>query len=345
MLVRKSVSLRGIFYFSGHHIPWLTAWAVSVACLYQYTSLREFAIPWLPASIIATAVAFYVGFKNNQSYDRVWEARKIWGAIVNGSRSWSNMTDNFISNLYKESPASSNEIKQIKQQLIYRHIAWLYVLRNQLLVATQWEHASLKGLYGVWGRKNIEKFGLGNYKNEDIDALLAKYLSKEELEQKSQYANYATKLIHLQGKELAALREQDFLSDRKHIELQRMLNDFYEQQGKAERIKKFPLPRLYANLSFVFVCIFIIMLPFCLMGEFSKLGDVGIWISVPLVVIVGWVYVSMELVGDYSENPFEGSYNDVPMLSICRTIEIDLLQMLGETELPKPIQPVGNVLM
>ncbi len=87
------------------------------------------------------------------------------------------------------------------------------------------------------------------------------------------------------------------------------------------------------------------MLPFCLMGEFSKLGDIGIWISVPLVVVLGWVYVSMELVGDYSENPFEGSYNDVPMLSICRTIEIDLLQMLGETDVPEPILPVGDILM
>ena len=81
------------------------------------------------------------------------------------------------------------------------------------------------------------------------------------------------------------------------------------------------------------------------MGEFSKLGDVGIWICVPLVVIVGWVYISMELVGDYSENPFEGSYNDTPMLSICRTIEIDLLQTLGEKDVPEAIQPIGYVLM
>lgn len=345
MLVRKQVSLKGIFYFSGHHIPWLTVWATSVACLYQFTSLSEVAIPWLPASIIATAVAFYVGFKNNQAYDRVWEARKIWGAIVNSSRSWSNMTDNYVSNLFREEMATEIELKKLKQQLIYRHIAWLYTLRNQLLVATQWEHASLKGLYGTWGRKNIERFGLGNYKNEDIDAILKKYLTGHEYAGKSKYANHATQLIHLQGKQLADLRANNFLNDFKHVELQKMLNDFYDQQGKAERIKKFPLPRLYANLSFIFVCIFIILLPFCLMGEFSKLGDIGIWISVPLVVIVGWVYVSMELVGDYSENPFEGSYNDVPMLSICRTIEIDLLQMLGEDKIPAPIQPVGNVLM
>ncbi|WP_156308360.1 bestrophin family protein [Sphingobacterium endophyticum] len=345
MLVKKNVSFLGILFFSGHHIPWLTVWAVSVACLYQFTSLGEVAIPWLPASIIATAVAFYVGFKNNQAYDRVWEARKIWGAIVNSSRSWGNMLDNYISNLIREDPLSELQLKEIKQQLIYRHIAWLYTLRNQLLATTQWEHASQKGLVGKWGQRNITKYGVGIYTNDDIDSILKKYLTDEEYVRKTNYANYATELIHLQGIQLASLRQQNLLNDFRHLELQKMLNDFYDQQGKAERIKKFPLPRLYANLSFVFVCIFIILLPFCLMGEFSKLGDIGIWISVPLVVLVGWIYVSMELVGDYTENPFEGSYNDVPMLSICRTIEIDLLQMFDETDVPKPIQPIGNILM
>jgi putative membrane protein len=53
----------------------------------------------------------------------------------------------------------------------------------------------------------------------------------------------------------------------------------------------------------------------------------------------------MELVGDYSENPFEGLGNDIPMLSLCRVIEIDLREMLGETDLPPAIQPVNGILM
>jgi len=62
-------------------------------------------------------------------------------------------------------------------------------------------------------------------------------------------------------------------------------------------------------------------------------------------VLVAWIYLCMELVGDYSENPFEGLGNDIPMLSLCRVIEIDLREMLGETELPPPIQAVNGVLM
>lgn len=132
---------------------------------------------------------------------------------------------------------------------------------------------------------------------------------------------------------------------RRQLDMQNVLNDFYDHQGRAERIKKFPLPRQYANLSFVFNCIFIFLLPLGIVAEFAKLGDAGVWLMIPFGTIVGWIYVVMELIGDYSENPFEGLATDVPMLSICRTIEIDMLQILGETELPKPIQPVNDVLM
>ncbi len=70
-----------------------------------------------------------------------------------------------------------------------------------------------------------------------------------------------------------------------------------------------------------------------------------IWITIPIAAIVGWIYVVMELIGDYSENPFEGLGTDIPMLSICRTIEIDLLKMMGETDLPEPIQAINDILM
>jgi putative membrane protein len=73
----------------GFHLVWLTLWASLVALLFHYTRWRWMVIPWVPVSLIGTAVAFYVGFKNNQAYDRLWEARKIWGGIVNSSRSFS----------------------------------------------------------------------------------------------------------------------------------------------------------------------------------------------------------------------------------------------------------------
>ena len=332
MLVRKNINLKGILEFAGHHFWWLVAYMFISALLYKL-GWQWISIPWLPVSLIGTAVAFYVGFKNNQSYERVWEARKIWGAIVNSSRSWA-----VTINAYVRKPDTADaKIKTIKTALIYRHIAWLYTLREQLLVPTQWEHVSLKHLFGRLAAQRREGFGIGQFKD---------FLNEQ---QKHNYfhdkhtwdfaANQATQIINLQSQHLAELEEQEFLHMRRQLDMQTVLNDFYDHQGRAERIKKFPLPRQYANLSFIF------LLPLGIVAEFAKLGEAGVWLMIPFGTIVGWIYVVMELIGDYSENPFEGLGTDVPMLSICRTIEIDMLQILGETEIPKPIQPVNDVLM
>jgi len=76
-----------VLQWTWHHIFWLFVLTGGGALLY-YFEIISFSIPWLPVSVIGTAVAFYVGFKNNQAYDRMWEARKIWGGIVNDSRAW-----------------------------------------------------------------------------------------------------------------------------------------------------------------------------------------------------------------------------------------------------------------
>lgn len=88
MLVFKYISPQRVLLWTGKYIISLSIWVSSVALLYHYADLKWLSIPWLPLSLIGTAVAFYVGFKNNSSYDRMWEVRKIWGAIVNSSRAW-----------------------------------------------------------------------------------------------------------------------------------------------------------------------------------------------------------------------------------------------------------------
>lgn len=341
MLVRKSMSLKAIYLFAGHHLSWLTGWMTLVTVIYYFLDGNSFNIPWLPLSVVGTAVAFYVGFKNNQAYDRLWEARRIWGAIVNSSRMWGSMVKAYVVN----DKISEQELHQLKQQLIYRHIGWLYQLREQLLVPTPWEHVSLNHMFGRFSKERREHYGIGAFQDQVNAVNMNKYVSPEEQNENATFGNAATHLLDKQAQELAQLNKQGSLSHFKQMELQKILNDFYESQGQAERIKRFPLPRQYGSLSFVFVCIFIFLLPFGIVGEFSKLGTFGIWMSIPFGVLIGWVYVVMELIGDYSENPFEGLPNDVPMFSICRTIEIDLLQMLDEKDVPPPVKPIHNILM
>ena len=345
MFVNKNFSLKGIIAFSGHHVLWLTAWAGSVTALYEFFLFEYVSVPWLPYTIIGTAVAFYVGFKNNQSYGRLWEARIIWGGIVNSSRAWGSMVRSFTSTLFTSESISDHDINVISQRLIYRHIAWLYTLRDQLLVPTQWEHISMRSHISTIARRRREQWGIGLYNEEDIEKLVTSLLEPNEYKDLAKYKNKATHLIDEQSLELKALRERVLLDDFRHMELQKLLTEFYALQGKCERIKKFPLPRQYGSMSLIFTGIFIFLLPLGMASEFHKLGELGAWLAVPFTVLVCWIYIVMELVGDYSENPFEGTGNDIPMLSLCRTIEIDLRQMLGETNLPSPIEPKNGVLM
>ena len=345
MYVRKNFNLKAILGFSGVHIIWLSIWATISISIYQFSGLKWLAIPWLPLSVIGTAVAFYVGFKNNSAYDRLWEARKIWGGIVNDSRSWGACVISFVNNLSRDKDVSEYDLNNIKKDLIYRHIAWLYTLRSQLLVPTEWEHINQGNHIGKTTKKRMKKYGVGMYVDELTMRELKFCLHKEELKELEIYNNVATHIIDNQSRKLAGLREDRLIDDFRHMELQKILNSFYTLQGKCERIKKFPFPRQYGSMSFVFIGIFIFLLPLGMVSEFEKLGTHGVWLSLPFTVLVGWIYVMMELVGDYSENPFEGLGNDIPMYSLCRTIEIDLRQMLGETDIPKPVQPKNGILM
>jgi len=312
---------------------------------YEYTGWEWMKIPWFPLSVIGTAVAFYVGFKNNQSYDRVWEARKIWGAIVNNSRAWGSIVKAFIGNQFRDENLNEEEIYRIKKKLIYRHIGWLYTLRKQLLIPEPWEHIKQGFFIGRVNEKRMKKFGTGLYEDEISTINIHEFLPPGEYEKLITYKNTATQIIDQQSQDLENLRSKDLIDDLRHMQLQSTLSKFYDEQGKCERIKKFPLPRQYGAMSFVFVSIFIYLLPFGMIGEFVYIEDFGPVVGFFLTILVSWIYLVMELIGDYSENPFEGLSNDIPMLSICRTIEIDLREMLGEKDLPPKIEAKFGILM
>ncbi|MEZ5016967.1 MAG: bestrophin family ion channel [Flavipsychrobacter sp.] len=345
MFINKHFTVKEVMQFSGRHLIWLTTWAVFITALFEFTHWEWMSIPWLPLAAIGTAVAFYLGFKNNSAYDRLWEARKIWGAIVNSSRMWGATTRSFVSNQFTDKTHSEAELQEIHRKLLYRHIGWLYALRGQLLVPTPWEHISQSKHYRKVAEQYKEMWGVGMNDEDVTKEQIALHLPADELERLKSYKNTATQIIDQQSQDLKELRSQNLIDDFRHMELQKILNDFYIHQGKAERIKKFPLPRQYGSASFIFVSLFIFLLPFGIVSEFHKLGEFAVWLSVPFIVIVGWVFVMMELIGDYSENPFEGLGNDIPMLSLCRTIEIDLKEMLGEDNIPPAIESRGSVLI
>jgi ion channel-forming bestrophin family protein len=337
MYIKRYFSWRILYFISWRMILWSLFTGMLAMFTYSYLGWKWVAIPWLPVSLIGTAVAFYVGFKNNQSYDRVWEARKVWGGIVNLSRSFGAATRAFM--LYGRAKGiDPAEIHKEVRVLILRHIAWLHALKHAMRQRTAWEHdlpASIRQ------RRFFEKHI--DFSSLEKDGSLC--LSAEELKWILQKKNAATHLLDKQSQHVADLRARGFIDHFEQIELQRLVTDMYAEQGATERIKNTPLPRQYSTSSHIFIIIFTYLLPFAMLQEFEKLdGGNLIWLMLPFNLIVSWVFSLMEYTGDYSENPFEGLLNDVPIYSIVRNIEIDLKEMLGEENLPERMKPVLDVL-
>lgn len=308
--------------------------------IFEWFNCKWLSLPWLPIALLGTAVAFVVGFKNNASYDRLWEARRIWGGIVNSSRSLAVMTRDYITNKHATNKLSEAELSAIHQTIIQRHIAWLTALRYQLREPRIWE-----SIYKPHNQEYKNKWFTVEEQNNNLIDALKPYLSNDEYEQVISKSNKATQILALQSAHFKKLEEHGHLEDFRHIELEKMISEFYNHQGGSERIKNFPYPRQYATLNLWFVKIFILLIPFGMLHEFEKLGSHMVWLTIPFSALSGWVFTTMERIGESSESPFEGSANDVPLTALSRTIEIDLLEILGIQHTLKPIQPQNNILL
>jgi putative membrane protein len=303
--------------------------------LYEAFEWRWLSIPWTVVALLGTATAFIVGFKNVQTYNRTWEARQIWGGAMSASRSWAMMCRDYINDTTKS------------RELIYRHFAWLTALRYQLRAERSWEAANKS--------YNIEYKSLYSVpeKETSIEDELTKYISKEELKMILPAKNKATQLLGLQSAALRNLYEEGVLENFRFMSMHEVLRSFSSHQGKSERIKNFPYPRQYATINTLFVKLFCILLPFGLLGEFNRLNNQidgvlkgnMVWLVIPFSVLISWIYTSLEQVGESTENPFEGNANDVPISQMSRAVEIDIRELLGETELPPALQAKNNIVL
>lgn len=328
----RRFKLGEVIYWTRRDIYYFIGFATIPTVLYYFFGIKWLIIPWVAIALVGTATAFIVGFKNTQTYNRLWEARQIWGSIINTSRAWGILARDTVNAEKKEITA-----------LIYRHVAWLTALRYQMREPRVWENMHLKS--------NIEysRFFKVPEKETPVEEELKKFLSAEELTFILAKKNRATQIIAMQSGHLKLLKENKKITDLDFIELERTLATLYDHQGKSERIKNFPYPRQFATINQMFIRLFIGMLPFGILHEFGKLSDLFgawfIWLTIPCSVVVAWVFHVMERIGESTENPFEGGANDVPISSICRTIEIDLRDMLNEKDLPAALAPINNILM
>lgn len=334
MYAARNLSFNFIIRFAWKPLLVFFIYSSILTILHEVANFTFIAIPFAPVGLVGTAVAFYVGFKNNSSYERLWEARKIWGSIVNISRAFTV----FILDYIQPSEELDREaLKEHQRIMVYRHLAYINSLRIEL--------RSRK----VWGNTNdpfttivSEKT---NFHLQDHLEEIKQFLHDDEAEILYNKTGTSTHILRKQSEHIVHMQKSGCIDVYKQIEMGNMIKDLYDQQGACERIKNYPFPRQYAFFSELFVWILAILLPFGLIGELAKLGNAYIWLAIPLSVIISWIFNVMEIVGDKSENPFEKGINDIPMTAICRSIEIDLREMLEEKEIPGRILPVKNIIM
>ena len=312
--------------------------------LIEYLGLSWLKLPWAPIAIIGSAVAFVIGFQNNSAYDRIWEARKIWGGIVNISRTFGMFTQDMITNEHATSKLTKTELDHETKTLTYRHIAWMTALRHAMRQSKSWETSSSDRS----NQRFIKLIGSPEMRSNLIDDLRP-YLSKEDMDYVLSKDNKQTALLYLQSHHLKQLKEKGIIWEFSFLELENVLKEMFSFQGKSERIKNFPYPRQFATLNHYFMWVFVLFLPLGIIPQFAEMGHemvvnfpiVGkyfIWLSVPICAIIAWVFHTMERIGRMGENPFEGLMNDVPISTIARGIEIDLRQNLGENKEDIPDQ-------
>jgi len=305
---------KDVFEVSKYNITY-SLMIVFIAVILKVTNYySDWGVPVAITAVLGTALSILLGFSNSQAYDRWWEARKIWGNIVNDSRSFAKQVITFIQ---FEDDHHHAATKEIRKKIIYRHLAFINILRLQLRE-----------------EKNPEKF----------TAILNEFISPDEHESVKGVQNIATQLMKNQSIDMRKIYDRKLMNEFMYVQMDQTMSNFYTYQGQAERIKKTPFLPTYHFFSKVFLYFFITLLPFSLLSNIDMAATT--WMMIPITVIIGWVFHIIYLNGHVYATPFNNSAFDTPMTSICNTIEIDLKEMLGGDELiPVKLQAHKGILM
>lgn len=246
----------------------------------------------LPA-FLGTAISLLLSFKLNQSYDRWWEARKIWGAIVNDSRTLVIQALSFTSD--------GGDPEEAVVRIARRQIAWCHCLGQ-----------SLRGL--------------------DWKVGAAAYLSERDASDAGRHTNKSLALVQQQARDVQTLATSGAISDYRRVALDQTLTRLVDSMGKAERIRSTVFPRTYRIFLHLFLYVFLTILAFAL-AEME-----GAW-AIAITTLVALPFLLLEKTALHMQDPFANRPTDTPVTQIARTIEINLLELVGAKDVPPPIKP------
>lgn len=260
-------------------------------------------IPLQLPTILGSSISLLLAFKTSQSYDRWWEARKIWGGIVNDSRTLVLQIRTFVPAALAAPTAPDSPLRTVAR----RQIAWCYCLGE-----------TLRGL--------------------DPTATLRRYLTGPELAALQPQANKPLALLALHTDQLKTLYQQQALNPMQQVQLDATLVRLCDAMGQAERIKHTVFPVSYRLLVYLFIYLFLLTL------SLGLVKTIGLW-EIPVLLVTASSFFLLERTARYLQDPFNNKPTDSPVTALARTIEINLLQLLGEPDVPTPLAPEAFCLM
>ncbi len=271
----------------------LAIWDVIVTVTYFVLPFRA---PSLPLTLFGSALALFLGFRDNSAYQRWWEGRVLWGSMINSSRSLARAARNFL---------PEPEGHDLKRSIVLRQIAYVNALRCQL-------------------------------RRQDRDQEVLRFLSRGEAEPALARVNAANGLLDGTGRRIDDARRKGWIDTIQQSQMESVLIDIANAQGGMERLKNTPLPNQFRFFPTFFTHLFCVLLP---IGLVESLG-----FATPLgSTIAGLMFLAVLQIGDDLVDPFANTVHDVSMSAMCRTIEIDLLQAIGDAP-PEPLKPDRGVM-
>lgn len=308
MIVRRNLSWRGILHYTWKSLLYYLLLAVVVYLVHDHFEAAYLSIPFNTVTALSTALAIFLGFKSNSAYERWWEGRKIWGLLVNYSRAWTRQVITMIIPGEEEEAAA---VKELQRRMVYRHIAFVHALRVFLRIKHAYNETDQEEIYEETNRYT------------DIQA----FLQKDEFQAFYHKNNPPNFLLELQGEDLLQAFKRGWISDYRFVKLEDTLVEFNNIQGMSERIKNTPFPRQYSFFSRIFVFIHASLLPFAFVSELGLA-------TIPVSVIISFVFLALDLVGERNEDPFENKLEDVPLTALSLTIETNIKEQWGDADFP-----------
>jgi len=317
----------------------LILWAVLVTAFLQVTHWNFLTIPAPILTIVGSALAIILAFKNQQCYARFNEALSTSGQLISNSFILANRLTSTVGTL--DAAQSGPRLKDI----FYRHFAWLTALRYFLRESKPWENASERG-----NARYLAKLPTPESQSSLKDELKT-YLPDAQLQEVLAHRGDKEALIlHWQYDAMRDLHTSNLIDQYILTVLTSALDELARLQGALKRMKSYPYARNYYSIAVFLVMVYVAIVPFGLfpyaqdLGKSAGIGHWTAWLNVPFSAVVGWLFVSLEKVGENSSNPFEGGSNDVPISFIARRIEIEMRVMLGEQTDLKPIEAKNSIL-